>query len=56
MALKPFKRPLIFYMNEVANLIRAKVMGAIIGAGPTHQNFQMVPANKNRVQLTGYEH
>ena len=56
MALKPFKRPLIFHMNEVANLIRAKVMGAISGDGPTHQNFKMVPANKYRVQLTGYEH
>ena len=46
MALKPFKQPLAFQLNKVSKLIRAKVMGARSGAGPTHQNFKMVPANK----------
>ena len=56
MAIKLFKRPLVFDMNKVSKLIRAKVIGARSGAGPTRKKFKMVPSNKNRVKLTGYEH
>ena len=56
MALKLFKRPLVFDMNKFSKLIRAKVMGAKSEAGPTHKNFKMVSSNKNRVNLTEYKH
>ena len=56
MALKLFKRPLVFDMNKVSKFIRAKVMGARSGAGSTRKKFKMVQSNKNRVKLTEYEH
>ena len=51
MALKPSKRPLICRRNEVANTIKAQVMGPRSGVGPTPQNVKMVPTEQKWCQI-----
>ena len=56
MALKPFKRPLICRKNKVANINRANVVGARIGAGPSPKISKWFQFNRNGVKLKIFVH